>query len=1134
MPGKKHEVWFYERFVSGDFQVNRAEDWERLRVMDGNTLKPAMGQGFKGTPSSAQIEKLYQMVMEGKLVYFELADSQPFIVNTNEKHRIDLNPVKPTEPAPLGKVYTNMQKASHDDQVARYNARMRIYEQNMKALNQLGEAFQGAVERYNSSRNMGAEKTELNVRAGSRGDLMYLRRLENTDRFINETFGPRPIASPEFFYEQKGDHGDFVFKYSEFEQLFEPNGYDLPENSRLTAQEVATINFAMTGSREFVEKQFKEKVNMGPVHAKSSSTNGFQMLLTGCFAKQRVNQVLSGDGILDATFKLGKETVEQYNKGNAELLGQHLAASVRNIKTVCTGYGIQAVSADFVSGARVIGRIQELFDKHEDIKLAANLTEKELEFMRGYVQMGKAYEQYLKSMIKLSNATVRAEAQRAKEKEAAASAEAQPAKDKNKRKETKVKALTVNEKTEILADAVLRKLVEKELAADLEARFAEPDFKKGYLEAKARDAEDSRALQAWQQENPDKMGTPAQYKFVQDNDMGLHSTAYGTQDQDHEIIHTMARKGMLEKMRRDLMQNPAILAAAAKDPLEFNTSELEKSEKLDALTAQAEATKNSWETSEADKRAWFESIKTMLSGNKPENWLNPKADLDNNRLMIGYMRYDAEKGTNEVNLVGLEAIFEGGVKALENPTQETLDILHEHAAKGNLYYYDVGKDMPIRVGAEGAQATKEQVKGPTLWQTFANWITRGWAYAEIFNPTPDNPAAAIMSARASRSAVAQNEAQQRKQQIAQAEKDFEQREELKQEKDQKKEEEKEEDFSQMVGRQLAEHNKEKVDAAIARFADVKEKYLPAADKNTMGLTNEEVGVLAAISSGSRELSFVSTKNGVTKTFENNPDEYYSKIISTRYAEGGEIQPKTAKLFHALAIKEVKESLENGDMSKLGKMIADGLTQNNKWLAKQTDLTDYYTVYAELGSKLLNIVEKHEPLKQAFEKHLGKNKDQIKMAKAAKNISDLRIKVLPIKDRLVREHKAYEDACKRGVTNARRPVSSNEEIATIGQLCSIQHHMKLGIFKLEKTPYDHPGRVDQVNNKLKANEHLKNFHTRTGHIEVVLDSVPAMAILFEDARKSIKEGPAKNQNQVQKTLNQQNETQKEMSKGGRLV
>ena len=41
--------------------MDSAEDWTGLQVMDGNTLKPAMGQGFKGQPTSEQMENLYKM-----------------------------------------------------------------------------------------------------------------------------------------------------------------------------------------------------------------------------------------------------------------------------------------------------------------------------------------------------------------------------------------------------------------------------------------------------------------------------------------------------------------------------------------------------------------------------------------------------------------------------------------------------------------------------------------------------------------------------------------------------------------------------------------------------------------------------------------------------------------------------------------------------------------------------------------------------------------------------------------------------------------------------------------------------------------------------------------------------------------
>jgi hypothetical protein len=200
------------------------------------------------------------------------------------------------------------------------------------------------------------------------------------------------------------------------------------------------------------------------------------------------------------------------------------------------------------------------------------------------------------------------------------------------------------------------------------------------------------------------------------------------------------------------MQNPAILEAAAKEPFEFSGNA------LDALVAQTEAAKDAWKT-----QAWYENMKTALVGSQPENWLNPNTAGDNNRLMIGLTEKNAQTGATEAKLVGLDTILDGGVKALENPSQETLNILQEHAAKGNLYFYEVGKDMPIRVGSENVQATAQQLKvppQPTLWQTIANFLTFGWAYADICNPEPDKDPAvfeAILAARESHRAVAQNE-----------------------------------------------------------------------------------------------------------------------------------------------------------------------------------------------------------------------------------------------------------------------------------------------------------------------------------------------------------------------------------------
>ena len=1086
MPGKQHEIWFHEKLVNkgdtGDFRVDRAEDWTRLQVLDGNTFKPAMDQVFSGMPSSEQMENLYKLAEQGKLVYFAHGEEIPFAVTTDGFVKINMNPVKPEKPVEPG---PNVSRNKYETELQRYPRRLEIYEAAVKVLNKLGEGFHEALESYNSTRNMEAEQTEEKSREATIQNAYELHRLENTDRFINDVFGPRPVASPGYFFNavQNGTN-DFVFSYETFEQQFAPNGYDLPEDSKLTAQEVATINFAMTGASEFVAKVYKEQLGAGEKYAKGEAEGGFQMLVTGCFGKARIAQVQAKNEILKETFKLGKQMVEQYNSGSSELLGKNLADCVRNIKAVCAGYSWGNLSQDMVAGARVIGRIQELFDKHEDIKQAANLTEREQQFMRGYVQLGKAYEQYLKSMIKVGDSVVRG------------------------------KELTTDEKAEILADAVLRRLVEMGFRADMAALEADPDFRKEQADAAARDMEDSRYKTAWMNDHPEA-STDEINRHLMVNDKGIHSTLLSNRDLDHATIFALAKNGMLEKMRNELMQNPAILEAAAKEPFEFSGKELEKSEKLDALAAQAEATNNLWKT-----QVWYENLEATLVGSRSENWLNPNTPGDNNRLMVGVIEKNAQTGAMEAKLVGLDTLLEGGVKALENPSQETLNILYEQAAKGNLYFYDSGKDMPMRVGAENARSTAEQLEAPpqpTLWQKIANFLTFGFAYADICNPTPDKDPAvfkAILAARESRSAATQNEAQQPTQENKQVEKKPEQTVEREQKQNQK------ENIirDQMFGRKLAEYNKQTVDAAIGRFALADEKYMPAADDNTMGLTKEEVGVLAAIACGSAELSFEDAKSG--KIAHNKPDEYYSRIISTRYAEGKVFESKTLKSFHALARREVKNALESGDMDKLGKMLAQGLTQNNKWLASQTDLSDYYTVYAELGGKLLNIVDKNEQLKQAFNNHLGENTQQINMAKAAKNISDLRVKVLPLKEQLMKDFTKYEKSHEEGVKDKPLHVSTNKEIATICQLCMIQQSMKMQNFDLATTEYADSNMVNEANDFLKDSTQLEIFRTKSDYREVALDDVSKMATLYSGAI-NIKKAEMANQNQMQNTMNKQN-------------
>jgi hypothetical protein len=66
--------------------------------------------------------------------------------------------------------------------------------------------------------------------------------------------------------------------------------------------------------------------------------------------------------------------------------------------------------------------------------------------------------------------------------------------------------------------------------------------------------------------------------------------------------------------------------------------------------------------------------------------------------------------------------------------------MYRNAMDGNLYYYNVGQDMPQRLSADGEQATAQQLKKPVepkLWQKIINTITFGYFFDDICHPQPD-------------------------------------------------------------------------------------------------------------------------------------------------------------------------------------------------------------------------------------------------------------------------------------------------------------------------------------------------------------------------------------------------------------
>ena len=123
---------------------------------------------------------------------------------------------------------------------------------------------------------------------------------------------------------------------------------------------------------------------------------------------------------------------------------------------------------------------------------------------------------------------------------------------------------------------------------------------------------------------------------------------------------------------------------------------------------------------------------------------------------------------------------------------------------------------------------------------------------------------------------------------------------------------------------------------------------------------------------------------------------------------------------------------------------------------------------------------------------------------------------------------YEKSHVEGGKDKPLHVSSNEEIATICQLCMIQHDMKMKQFNLKTTEYAESNMVNEVNDFLKDSTQLEIFRTKSDYREVALDDVSKMATLYSGAI-NIKKAEMTEQKQAQIVVDKQNEKQIELPK-----
>jgi uncharacterized protein with PIN domain len=675
------------------------------------------------------------------------------------------------------------------------------------------------------------------------------------------------------------------------------------------------------------------------------------------------------------------------------------------------------------------------------------MSEQDRDFMRGYVQMGKVYDQFAQSHMKYVAA------------------------------QTEGTALSREEKAEILVDTLLRRMVEKEMAKE-EKLVSETDtYMAKQMDAVQKDMEANTQLAQWaannaalSQEDPDAYGKA--YNREKDLlNVGDYTTYAAFETVEHPIINQLGQPGMLERMRQALLKDPFILAQANKSPLEFTSEELavtekQYEEKMDALIDQIQPS--------VDKAVWFGNLQSMLAA-------------DGGRLVIPQL-----KGKNP--LASVESLLKGGLQALQNPDYNTLSMLYEHAKNGNLYFYGEDKDMPVRLTADGTQLstqTLEQPAKPSRWMRFANFITFGLAYAEecraadtydLFVKESQARGAAAQKAEAEPQPDAANEQPQNENeqpQVAPAPEHVVVKDEKK---------------------LLNKYNEQGVNASFARMA-FDDKTVPA---NQLGIDGKQFGNLVAMALGSPDLS-IAVGNRANRQY-NNPEVNYPKILDhyVQHEQFGERGRSVGFLKNAQReVLKGMEAAKKGDYSALGKIIAQGLIQNNKVLLGQKQLDDRFTFYATLGGRALDLMKGNEQLKQAVLEHLGDNTKQLDIANAARNISNLRTEIMPRYQEMLSQFGQTRDIVRKDkdgkeyIDKDFLVVGNKRNVAKVCQLFQIDYQMRKGELNLETTEYVKDDTAERLAEQLNKGRVLDGFLMDENRVDI-LQNPMAMKRLYTEA------------------------------------
>ena len=243
--------------------------------------------------------------------------------------------------------------------------------------------------------------------------------------------------------------------------------------------------------------------------------------------------------------------------------------------------------------------------------------------------------------------------------------------------------------------------------------------------------------------------------------------------------------------------------------------------------------------------------------------------------------------------------------------------------------------------------------------------------------------------------------------------------------------------------------------------------------------------------------------------QNDPDKNYKALVGAHFVRGEDLKSELKNFITAgtVLVRRALRATNEGNYTQLARILAHGLVQNNKVLMEQKKLTNGYTGYADLGAKAVEFVERIPKLKEAVLKELGdKGEKQFDIAKAAKNISDLRVDVMSELDNMARSYNLKKDG-KYIVDGVQR------DVAKVCVLSQIEMGMNLNKFNLaDKTEYAKQTTIEAMINTIANTDNINNFLLDSNRGEKLRNPKTMMKVANRAIRESegkMKEAQVKN-------------------------